>query len=174
LGLFFILAKENSGNESRVTRELWTVSTSYGNKRSLSSAYHENSNPKLGLLSALGKLLIYDLRNTDIAICESDIGKLIDVGSRVEDSKSQPPVMNFSPDDVSQVSLSGFDENVYIYDVSCTDKFKTIFVHDGHARQSDQVSCCVTSHLWYKENIVISASDNSWLHCWQFIPDALS
>lgn len=140
----------------------------------MSSAYHENSHPKLGLVSAMGKLLIYDLRNTDIAICESDIGKFVDIGSHVEDAKIQLPVMNFSPDDVSQVSLSGFDENIYIYDVSCTGMFKTIFVHDGHARQSDQVRCCVTSHLWYKENIVISASDNCGLHCWQFIPDVLS
>lgn len=77
-----------------------TVSTSYSNKKSMSSANCENSNPKLGLLSAMGKLLIYDLRNTDIAMCESDIGKFIDIGSRTEDANSRPPVMNFSPDDV--------------------------------------------------------------------------
>lgn len=170
----FILAKQNLGNENRVRRELWTVSTSYSNKKSLSSANGENSNPKLGLVSAMGKLLIYDIRNTDTAMCESDIGKFIDIGSHAENANDRPPVMNFSPDDLNRVSLSGFDENVYIYDVSCTETFKTIFVHDGHVKQSEEVSCCVTSHIWYKENIVISASDNSWLHCWQFIPDALS
>jgi hypothetical protein len=150
------------------------VNTSYSNNKSLSSAYRENSNPKLGLLSATGKLLIYDLRNTDIAMCESEIGKFIDVGSQAEEANSRPPVMNFCPDDVSRVSLSGFDENVYIYDVSCTEMFKTVFVHDGHVKLSDQASCCVTSHIWYKENIVISAADDRWLHCWQFIPDAIS
>jgi WD40 repeat protein len=172
--LSFIQAKQNSGNENRVTRELWTVSSSYSNKKSLSSANDENSNPKLGLVSAMGKLLIYDLRNTGVPMCESDVGKFIDIRPHAEDPSNRPPVMNFSPDDESRVSVSGFDENVYIYDVSCTEMFKTVFVHDGHIKQSDQVSCCVTSHIWYKENIVISASDNSWLHCWQFIPDALS
>ncbi|XP_023708078.1 WD repeat-containing protein 73 isoform X3 [Cryptotermes secundus] len=170
----FSPAKQNLGNKNIVTRELWTVSTGYINKTSSSSANGENSNPKLGLLSAMGKLLIYDIRNTDIAMCESDIGKFIDIASRAENANGRLPVMNFSPDDMNRVSLSGFDENVYIYDASCTETFKTIFVHDGHVRQSDQLSCCVTSHMWYKENIVISASDNCWLHCWQFIPDALS
>lgn len=174
MGLSFILAEQNLGNKKSLTRELWTVSTSYSNKKSLASANGESSNPKLGIVSTMGKLLIYDLRNTDIATCESDIGKFIDIGSRAEDANSQPPVMNFSPDDVNRVSVSGFDENVYIYDVSCTETFKTLFVHDGHVKQSNQVNCCVTSHIWYKENIVISASDNSWLHCWQFIPDTLS
>lgn len=122
----------------------------------------------------MGKLLIYDLRNTGVALCESDIGKVIDIYSHAGDPNSRLPVMNFSPDDETRVSLSGFDGNVYIYNVSCAEKFKKIFVHDGHIRQSDGVNCCVTSHTWYQENIVISASDNSWLHCWQFIPDALS
>lgn len=122
----------------------------------------------------MGDLVIYDLRNTSVAVCESNIGKVIDIQSHTGDFYSQVPVINFSPDDETQVSSSGFDGNVYVYNVSCTEKFKTVFVHDGHIKQSDGVNCRVTSHMWYQENIVISAADNSWLHCWQFIPDALS
>jgi WD40 repeat protein len=171
--LSFILAQQNLGNESRVTGELWTVRTSYNNKESLSWASSGNSNSKLGLVSTMGKLIMYDLRNTDVAVCEADIGRVIGIQPSTEDPNSCVPVISFSPDVETQVSLSGFDENVYIYDVSCTEKFKTIFVHDGHLKQSGQVNCYVTSHIWYKENTVISASDNSGLHCWQFIPDAL-
>jgi WD40 repeat protein len=171
--LSFILAKHNS-DESGVERELWTLRTTYYNKKRSSSAHDGVSNPKVAIASAMGKLLIYDLRNTGVAVCESDTGKVIDIHSHTGDPNSRLPVMNFSPDDENQVSLSGFDGNVYVYNVSCTEKFKTVFVHDGHIKQSDGVNCCVTSHMWYRENIVISASDNSWLHCWQFIPDTLS
>ncbi|XP_021915907.1 WD repeat-containing protein 73-like isoform X3 [Zootermopsis nevadensis] len=161
-------------NESRVGRKLWTVKTTYCNKKSLSSAHGGVNNPKLGIASTMGDLVIYDLRNTSVAVCESNIGKVIDIQSHTGDFYSQVPVINFSPDDETQVSSSGFDGNVYVYNVSCTEKFKTVFVHDGHIKQSDGVNCRVTSHMWYQENIVISAADNSWLHCWQFIPDALS
>lgn len=171
--LSFVIAKQNR-SESRVTRELWTVRTSYNIKKSLSAANGGNSTQKLGIVSTMGKLLIYDLRNTGVAMCESDIGKVIDNQPHTEDLNIHLPVMDFCPEDETQISLSGFDENVYIYDVSCTEKFKTIFVHDGHMKQSNEVNCCVTSHTWYRENIVISASDSSWLHCWQFIPDKLS
>jgi WD40 repeat protein len=171
--LSFILAKQNLA-ESRVAREFWTVGTNYCNKRSSSSAYGGISNPKLGIASTMGRLLIYDLRNTGVAICESDIGKITDTHSYAEDPNIRLPVMNFSPDDETRVSLSGFDENVYVYNVSCTEEFKTIFIHDGHIKQSNGMNCYVTSHTWYRENIVISASDNRWLHCWQFVPDSLS
>ena len=147
--------------------------TSYSNKESLSWAGSGNSNLKLGLASSKGKLLIYDMRNTDVAVCESDTGRVIDIQPCPEDLNSCLPVLNFSPDVETQVSLSGFDGNVCIYDVSCTEKFKTIFVHDGHVKLSGEVLCSVTSHIWYKENTVISASDNGGLHCWQFVPDAL-
>jgi WD40 repeat protein len=150
------------------------VRTSYNNnKESLSCAGSGNSNVKLGLASNMGKLIIYDLRNSDVAMCEANIGKVIGIQPCTEDHNNYLPVINFSPDVGTQVSLSGFDENVYIYDVSCSEKFKTVFVHDGHLKQSSQVNCRVTSHIWYKENTVISASDNSGLHCWQFIPDVL-
>jgi WD40 repeat protein len=171
--LSFILAQQHLGTEGRVTGELWTVRTSYNSKGSLSWASSGNINSKLGLASTMGKLIIYDLRNTDIAVCEADIGRVTGIQPCTDNPNSHLPVINFSPDVETQVSLSGFDEHVYIYDVSCTEKFKTIFVHDGHLKQSGQVKCCVTSHIWYKENTVISASDNSGLHCWQFIPDAL-
>jgi hypothetical protein len=171
--LFFILAQLDLGNESRVAGELWTMRTSYSNKESLSWAGSGNSNLKLGLASSKGKLLIYDMRNTDVAVCESDTGRVIDIQPCPEDLNSCLPVLNFSPDVETQVSLSGFDGNVCIYDVSCTEKFKTIFVHDGHVKLSGEVLCSVTSHIWYKENTVISASDNGGLHCWQFVPDAL-
>lgn len=147
--------------------------TSCNNKQSLFWASSGNSKLKLGLASSMGKLLTYDLRNTDVAVCEADIGRVIAVQSSTEDPNSRLPVLNFSPDVETQVSLSGFDGNVCIYDVSCTEKFKTIFVHDGHVKLSGEVLTGVTSHIWYKENTVISASDNGRLHCWQFVPDAL-
>lgn len=147
--------------------------TSYNNKESLSCSSIGNSNLQLGLASSMGKLLIYDLRNTDVAVCEADIGRDIGIQPCTEDPNSCLPVLNFSPDVESQVSLSGFDGKVYIYDVSCTEKFKTIFVHDGHVKLSGEVHCGVTSHIWHKENTVISASDNGGLHCWQFVPDTL-
>ncbi|XP_069673854.1 WD repeat-containing protein 73-like [Periplaneta americana] len=167
----FLPGKRNK--EDKTTGALWTTRSSYERN----SAYGNvgNSDSKLGLVSTFGNILICDLRNLSEPICDVDIGKIINPHPQGQEFDLQLPLLNFSPDNSGEVSLSGFDENVYIYNTSSSDKFKTIFVHDGHKRQSNSAtSCHVTSHAWYRENIMISASENSSLHCWQFIPNSSS
>ena len=122
----------------------------------------------LGLLSRQGKLVIYDVKNPQTSLCSHDLG-----GVCTENNLAVPQ-LNFSPDCSSVVSVSGFDDKVYIFNVSNGDQLKTVFVHDGHRHHR---GCgedgFVTCHLWYKNNTVISSSRNNSLQCWQFPPQAL-
>ncbi|PSN42420.1 hypothetical protein C0J52_11735 [Blattella germanica] len=154
-------AKYIPGYESKV-EELWSMGNSTVNKVNTSL---RNDSTKLGILSSQGKLVIYDLRTSESPLCRADIGKVC------SQEETVVPTLNFS-DDSSNISLSGFDDKVYVFNVSSTDQFKCTFVHDGHKQQNTSgANCFVTCHTWYKENIVLSASENNSLHCWQFIPN---
>ncbi|XP_067009099.1 WD repeat-containing protein 73 [Anabrus simplex] len=138
----------------------WTVASSF-----LSSPHSDDTADltKLALVSSLGTVIIYDLRNIQEPVCKGNIDHNM--------NGSNPPYLlpicvKFCPTKTSTVSVSGLDENVYVCDVTFPE-LKTIFVHDGHCKHRTANSTLTVSHLWY-EDVIISASENTSVHCWQF------
>nr|CAD7460736.1 unnamed protein product [Timema tahoe] len=138
--------------------EYWTVASTYENYFIKQSS---ESDSKLGLLSTHGRLLVYDTRNTDCAFCDIQLEKRTQHRDEI--------CLRFSPDSLLRLSVTGFDENVYVYEIDLPDNLKTVFTHDGHSKQKSSVgNTSVISHLWWRDDIIISAANNNSLHCWQF------
>lgn len=73
--------------------------------------------------------------------------------------------VKFDPNNHKIVSISGFDSNVYIFDLS--QNMKEIFKHDGHPRTEDcKKDTLVTDHLWYPKQFIMSGALNNSLNCW--------
>lgn len=137
--------------------DLWTMASSGDNK--ITSTV--NNAAALGLLSRMGKLVLYDIRKSETPSHSCDIGKIC----------NSVPTLKLSPDNSHVVSVSGFDDNVYIFNISHDGHLSTVFVHDGHKHHSGCVrDTSVTCHLWYRDSTIISAALNKSLQCWQFIP----
>nr|CAD7432805.1 unnamed protein product [Timema monikensis] len=138
--------------------EYWTVASTYEN---YFIKQPSESDSKLGLLSTHGRLLLYDMRNTDSAFCDIQLEKRTQQRDEI--------CLRFSPDSLLRLSVTGFDENVYIYEIDLPNNLKTVFTHDGHSKQKSSVgNTSVISHLWWRDNLVISAATNNSLHCWRF------
>ncbi|KAJ9593747.1 hypothetical protein L9F63_014720 [Diploptera punctata] len=136
--------------DRRKTEDIWTMAVSAHNNVS-----------RVGKISSSGKLIVHDLRHTQVPSSSYDLGKV----------SEDLPSLKFSPESCDVVSMSGFDDKVYVYDVSCGHEPNPVFVHDGHKHHSGcEGDNSVTCHTWYRDNTIISAAMNSSLHCWQFIP----
>nr|CAD7200880.1 unnamed protein product [Timema douglasi] len=157
-----LVCKEFSQRSLIVTNptdeEYWTVASTYEN---YFIKQPSESNSKLGLLSTQGRLLLYDMRNTNSAFCDKQLEKRTQHCDEI--------CLRFSPDSLLRLSVTGFDENVYVYEIDLPDNLKTVFTHDGHSKQKSSVgNTSVISHLWWRDNLVISAATNNSLHCWRF------
>ncbi|CAG2067261.1 unnamed protein product, partial [Timema podura] len=137
------LAQRSAIISNPTDEEYWTVASTYENYFIKQSS---ESDSKLGLLSTHGRLLVYDTRNTDCAFCDIQLEKRTQHRDEI--------CLRFSPDSLLRLSVTGFDENVYVYEIDLPDNLKTVFTHDGHSKQKSSVgNTSVISHLWWRDDI---------------------
>ncbi|XP_024220119.1 uncharacterized protein [Halyomorpha halys] len=124
-------------------------------------SYIQNSNPSNNIcfLSQSGVFKTYDLRDSSKPLMKHNLNL-----STTDDNLK----VKFDPNNNNIVSISGFDSNIYIFDIS--QNMKEIFKHDGHSRTEDcKKYTSVTDHLWYPTQFIMSGALNNSLNCW--IPD---
>lgn len=120
---------------------------------------NSKSSNNIYFLSQSGVFKTYDLRCTSRPLMKHNLNL-----STKEDNLK----VKFDPNNHNTVSISGFDSNVYIFDLS--QNMKEIFKHDGHSRTEDcKKNTLVTDHLWYPQQYIMSGALNNSLNCW--IPD---
>lgn len=119
--------------------------------------------PKVIVVSNTGCVIVFDIRNWNTPILQSKLNVVH------KSDKDINLCVQFKHSDSNFISLSGFNGNVYVFDISDTPK--EIFVHDGHRHVEGCDSNTFTrSHAWltHQENYLISAAFNRTVQCWQY------
>ncbi|CAG2192020.1 unnamed protein product [Mytilus edulis] len=124
-------------------------------------------------LSSAGSVVISDVRNG------SD--KILQEMNTQKQSKTKHTEISIkaSPQQKQNISLSGFDGNVYIYDTqkSPVQEFgysftEPIFNHQGHVKNCSDQSDIINSlaHLWHpwKPDLIMSSGSEGSLHAWEY------
>lgn len=120
-------------------------------------SFYRSSEPSKNIyfISKSGLFKFYDLRNLS-----SPILKLQLPYSTANDRLK----ISFNPDIEDLISISGFDDNVYLFKVN---NMSELFRHDGHSRtESCTKGSYVTDHFWYTDEYVISSALNNSINCW--------
>uniref|UniRef100_A0A1B6CEM9 WD repeat-containing protein 89 n=1 Tax=Clastoptera arizonana TaxID=38151 RepID=A0A1B6CEM9_9HEMI len=131
----------------------WTVNTS-GNSI---------NNAKVILLSSCGFVFVFDSRKWSEPLYKNKLP--LNQLPKFETNYT----VNFSPRDTNIISVSGFDSNVHVYDIS--NNPIEVFVHEGHGNvEGCESNTVVTSHSWFghEENYLISSAKNKTIQCWQY------
>ncbi|XP_049800572.1 WD repeat-containing protein 73-like isoform X1 [Schistocerca nitens] len=138
----------------------WVLSSNYNCERGSESENQEY----VGLLSNTGNITIFDIRNNRAALCNDNVFNNRKIRTSVCNSQIH---LRFSTISVNSISVSGFDDNIYVYELLKTGGLSLRFMHDGHRKTSVRKRFNTTDHLWYGK-IILSASEDKSLHCWQF------
>lgn len=144
--LFFSGSTEKHSN-------CWAFTSSYSSS--------ENSTKSLiGMVSNQGCLKLYDSRNLQVPSVN------VDLGIKTLNTSVQ---LKLKPSNDCSVSVSGFDGNVYVYQLLSEPEL--VFAHDGHRHvEGFDSQTTTTSHLWFPhiDNLVISSASNGTIQSWQF------
>ncbi|XP_033118290.1 WD repeat-containing protein 73-like isoform X2 [Anneissia japonica] len=111
-------------------------------------------------LHASGQLNLLDLRNLTKPCKSWKLGVL---------SGSSPYLkVKFEPNQSDVISISGFNNRVYIFDLknaATSTDLKPVFVHDGHMNSE-----LVLSHTWHPtvRDLVLSSDNEGSLHAWKW------
>lgn len=143
----------------------WTISSNYNCNPSLP----DDAASLLGLISKDGNLKIFDLRKPKDCIHETNI--FISLELKKKRINSTNIFLRFSPLKSNVVSISGFDENVYVCEMISDKDLNLLFKHDGHKNHTFGRNLYTTDHIWYGKSI-ISASENKTLQCWQYVQES--
>ncbi|XP_014663284.1 PREDICTED: WD repeat-containing protein 73-like [Priapulus caudatus] len=137
-------------------------------------------------LSSGGRLLCTDARRVNGTYWEADLAMSCA-------QTWQHLCMQASPATPGVVSVSGFDSNVRLYDLSasptesqsqeaqqprdeerCRSAARPMFVHDGHSACANTdaaaTAVAVTTHAWHPEqtNLILSSASDGSLHAWEW------
>ena len=117
--------------------------------------------------SSNGDFLVYDARKPSCPAIEARYnfgGSNSNAATNVR--------MNVCPANTSIFSVCGFDQNLYVCEVS-HNTINILFTHDGHSYSVEEAKpdVCTTCCLWLpfiSENTLISCANDSSVQCWQF------
>lgn len=143
----FFFPAENPGCSN-----LWAFTSLYTTQKECGAAA-----ACLALVSNEGTFNVIDARKWDVPCVR---------GSLKHRTDSVSIQINLTP---QKMSVSGFDGNVYVYNL--TTEPELVFTHDGHRHVEGFTGRAQTlSHLWFPgiENLVISSAANATVHAWQF------
>lgn len=112
------------------------------------------------MVSNQGCMKLYDTRNLQVPSVN------VDLGIKTLNTSVQ---LRLKPSNDGSVSVSGFDGNVYVYQLLSEPEL--VFAHDGHRHvEGFNSQTTTTSHLWFPhiDNLVISSASNGTIQSWQF------
>lgn len=107
-------------------------------------------------MSKNGKIKIFDLRN---------LSNSLNYEIQLSTMKDDQLKLRFNPDNKDVISVSGFDDSIYLYNIK--NQMTEIFRHDGHSQtELCERETIVSDHFWYDDEFVISCALNNSLNCW--------
>ncbi|XP_046672575.1 WD repeat-containing protein 73-like [Homalodisca vitripennis] len=141
---------------------LWSFASVHECSKQFTSVDHPVC---FGMVSTNGTLNVYDSRNWTTPCASKNLGL-----SSPALTKNKPTLqLKFKPANKNWVSVSGFDANIYIYDL--TAPLDSVFVHNGHKYvEGFNPETITTSHAWFPsiDDLIISGADNGTIQSWQF------
>ncbi|KAG8278318.1 chromatin organization [Homalodisca vitripennis] len=153
-----LFAGVNDENNS----SLWSFASVHECSKQFTSVDHPVC---FGMVSTNGTLNVYDSRNWTTPCASKNLGL-----SSPALTKNKPTLqLKFKPANKNWVSVSGFDANIYIYDL--TAPLDSVFVHNGHKYvEGFNPETITTSHAWFPsiDDLIISGADNGTIQSWQF------
>ncbi|XP_070539168.1 WD repeat-containing protein 73-like [Ptychodera flava] len=133
----------------------------------------ESDNMQIYRLTSNKEILINDLRNINEPVTKMKL----EIPGPTDETNTH---LKICPSHPNIISVSGFDNKVYIYDIKkihqeASDQAKSLqplFIHEGHmSGGSTNQNTVVLEHTWHpwKEHLLMSSGSDGSLHAWEFV-----